>query len=145
MPDGEDADLDADDEDDADAIPKCVVVDERFDWEGDRPPATPWSETVIYEVHVKGFTKLHRDVREDLRGTYAGLASDAGDRVPDVARRHRGRAAARSTTSPTRSYLVERGPHELLGLQLDRLPRAARAVRGDRHAAASRCASSRAW
>ena len=76
VPDGEDADLYADDEDDADAIPKCVVVDERFDWEDDRPPARPWSETIIYELHVKGFTKLNEHIREDLRGTYAGLASE---------------------------------------------------------------------
>ena len=77
VPDGdEDADLEPDDEDDADAIPKCVVVDEGFDWEGDRPPRTPWSETVIYEMHVKGFTMRHPEVRDDLRGTYAGLASE---------------------------------------------------------------------
>jgi glycogen operon protein len=72
----EDADLEPDDEDDAIAVPKCVVVDTGFDWEGDRPPATPWSQTVIYEVHVKGFTKRFPGLREDLRGTYAGLASD---------------------------------------------------------------------
>jgi isoamylase len=70
------ADLEPDDEDDAVAIPKSVVVDPSFDWEDDRPPATPWNQTVIYEVHVKGFTKQHPGVREDLRGTYAGLASD---------------------------------------------------------------------
>src|SRR4051812_43040744 len=72
-----DADLEPDDEDSSPAIPKCVVVDQGFDWEDDRPPATPWSQTVIYEAHVKGFTKLHPEVREDLRGTYAGLASEA--------------------------------------------------------------------
>ncbi|HKB93876.1 MAG TPA: hypothetical protein VKC62_06570, partial [Gaiellaceae bacterium] len=72
-----DADLEIDDEDDAEAIPKCVVVDPAFDWEDDAPPATPWHDTVIYEVHVKGFTRLHPHVREDLRGTYAGLASEA--------------------------------------------------------------------
>jgi glycogen operon protein len=72
----DDADLDLDDEDDAYAIPKCVVVDERFDWEGDRPPQRPWSETVIYETHVKGFTQQRDDVPDALRGTYAGLASD---------------------------------------------------------------------
>ncbi len=71
-----DADLDLDDEDDADAIPKGVVVDERFDWEDDRPPATPWHDTVIYEVHTKGFTRRHPHVRDDLQGTYAGLASE---------------------------------------------------------------------
>ncbi len=64
-------------EDDATAIPKCVVVDPAFDWEGDTRPQTPWHETVLYELHVKGFTRLHPGVREDLRGTYAGLASDA--------------------------------------------------------------------
>jgi isoamylase len=72
----EDADLELDDEDDAAAVPKSVVIDDAFVWEADRPPRVPFADTVIYEVHVKGFTKLHPDVREDLRGTYAGLASD---------------------------------------------------------------------
>jgi glycogen operon protein len=72
----DDADLVQDDTDDAAAIPKCIVIDPAFDWEGDRHPRTPWHHTVIYETHVKGFTRLHPDVREDLRGTYAGLASD---------------------------------------------------------------------
>jgi isoamylase len=76
-PDGTpDDDLERDDEDDAIAMPKCLVVDRGFDWEGDRPPGRPWNETVIYETHVKGFTMRHPGVREDLRGTYAGLASD---------------------------------------------------------------------
>jgi glycogen operon protein len=75
-PGDEEADLEPDDEDSAPAIPKCVVVDERFDWEGDRMPARSWSETVIYETHVKGFTMTHPDIPEHLRGTYAGLASD---------------------------------------------------------------------
>jgi len=72
----EDADLRADGQDSAAAMPRCVVVDPGFDWEDDRPPNTPWTQTVIYEVHVKGFTKRHAPLREDLRGTYAGLASD---------------------------------------------------------------------
>src|SRR4029077_5042096 len=72
-----DADLELDDEDSAPAIPRCVVIDHRFDWQDDRPPRRTWNETVIYEGHVKGFTKRHPEVREDLRGTYAGLASDA--------------------------------------------------------------------
>jgi isoamylase len=77
VPDGTDeADLEPDDEDNAPAIPKSVVVDPHFDWEDDRAPRIPWHETVIYEVHVKGFTKRHLEVREDLRGTYAGLASE---------------------------------------------------------------------
>ncbi len=77
VPDGtDDADLEPDDEDDAAAIPRSVVVDPGFDWEGTSRPRTDWHETVIYETHVKGFTKLHPEVREDLRGTYAGLASE---------------------------------------------------------------------
>ena len=73
--DHDDADLERDDEDDVDAVPKSVVIDPRFDWEGDRRPNTPLHESVIYETHVKGFTMLHPEVREELRGTYAGLAS----------------------------------------------------------------------
>jgi glycogen operon protein len=76
VPDGEDADLTPDDEDDQDAIPKAVVINEHFDWEGDRPPRHPWNETIIYEAHVRGLTRCHPSIREDLRGTYAGLASD---------------------------------------------------------------------
>jgi glycogen operon protein len=76
VPGGPDADLTPDDEDDVDAKPKCVVVDEGFDWEDDRHPRTPWNRTVIYEMHVKGFTRCNEAVREDLRGTYAGLASE---------------------------------------------------------------------
>jgi isoamylase len=71
-----DADLHVDSTDDARAIPKCVVVDPRFDWETDALPNHPWTEMVIYEVHVKGFTNLNPAVRDDLRGTYAGLASE---------------------------------------------------------------------
>ena len=74
---GDDADLERDDEDSAVAIPKCVVIDDGFDWQGDRPPNTPFDRTVIYETHVKGFTMRHPRVREELRGTYAGLASEA--------------------------------------------------------------------
>jgi glycogen operon protein len=72
----DDADLEADDEDDSLAVPKSVVIDPFFDWEDDRPPRTPFAETVIYEAHVKGFTKRFDRIPEELRGTYAGLASD---------------------------------------------------------------------
>ena len=53
------------------------VVDPAFDWEGDAPPDTPWEDSVFYEVHVKGATRLNLDVPQALRGTYAGLASPA--------------------------------------------------------------------
>jgi glycogen operon protein len=72
----EDADLEIDDEDDALAMPKSVVISDDFDWEGDGPPRIPFVDTVIYETHVKGFTMRHPKVREDIRGTYAGLASE---------------------------------------------------------------------
>jgi len=77
-PGGEDADLELDDEDDAAAMPKCVVIDESFDWEDDDVlrPRIPWHETVIYEVHVKGFTMRNPRVRDDLRGAYGGLAAE---------------------------------------------------------------------
>jgi len=73
----EDRDLESSELDSAEQMPKCVVVDAQFDWEGDRYPCTPWHQTVIYEAHVKGFTRQHPDIPEPLRGTYAGLAHPA--------------------------------------------------------------------
>jgi isoamylase len=70
-------DLAADQRDSAKFVPKAVVTNPFFDWGVDRPPCIPQHETVIYEAHVKGFTKLHPDVDEELRGTYAGLAHPA--------------------------------------------------------------------
>ncbi|HEX4182832.1 MAG TPA: glycogen debranching protein GlgX [Caulobacteraceae bacterium] len=70
----ENADLSFDERDSAPFVPKCVVVDPNFDWDGEpRRTATPWDRTLIYETHVKGFTALHPAVPEGLRGTYAGL------------------------------------------------------------------------
>ena len=62
------------DEDSAPHVPRCVVVNPYFDWANDRPPRRPLHETVIYEVHVKGYTARHPKVPPDQRGTYAGLA-----------------------------------------------------------------------
>jgi isoamylase len=73
----EQADLSFDERDNAHAAPLGVVIDPAFTWGDDRPPQRPWHETIIYEVHVKGFTKLHPGVPEELRGTYAGLTSPA--------------------------------------------------------------------
>jgi isoamylase len=70
-------DLSFDDRDSAAGVPKSVVVSDFFDWGGDRAPDVPWRRTVIYELHVEGFTKLHPDLPEELRGTYAGLAHPA--------------------------------------------------------------------
>jgi glycogen debranching enzyme GlgX len=66
-----------DDTDSAPHVPKSVVVDDRFDWGDDAPIQRRWRDSVVYELHVKGMTKLHDRVPEHLRGTYAGLASPA--------------------------------------------------------------------
>ena len=63
--------------DSAPYVPRGVVVDGSFDWGDDRRPHRSWGETVVYEVHVKGFTKLHPGVPEELRGTYAGFGHPA--------------------------------------------------------------------
>ena len=65
------------DEDSAPHMMLGVVINPYFDWEGDRQPHVPYNDTFIYEAHVKGLTKLHPDVPEELRGTYAGLAHPA--------------------------------------------------------------------
>jgi isoamylase len=71
------ADLSFDRRDSAFAMPKAVVTVDRFDWGDDRAPRTPWRYTSIYELHVKGFTRLLSAVRERDRGTFAALASPA--------------------------------------------------------------------
>ncbi|QEL19751.1 glycogen debranching protein GlgX [Limnoglobus roseus] len=73
-------DLSFDERDSAAFAPLAAVVDTAFTWGDDRPLRTPWHKTVIYEVHVKGFTKLNPDVPENLRGSYAGLATEAAIR-----------------------------------------------------------------
>jgi isoamylase len=74
---GDDADLTADTRDSARNMPKAILTDTAFTWGDDRLLRTPWNETVIYELHVKGFTQRHPDVPKALRGTYAGLATPA--------------------------------------------------------------------
>jgi isoamylase len=71
------ADLIADDRDSAAFMPKGVVVDTHFGWDRDRRLNLPWHDTVIYELHVKGFTARHPEVPPNLRGTYGGLATPA--------------------------------------------------------------------
>jgi glycogen operon protein len=69
-PEGPPSDLDS-----APFMPKSVVTSPYFDWSDDRSPGHPWHETVVYEMHVKGFTQLHPEIPEELRGRYLGLAS----------------------------------------------------------------------
>jgi glycogen operon protein len=69
-------DLTFDERDSAPFMPKCVIVDPDFDWNGEAGRQNvPWDQTVVYEVHVKGFTQKHPGIPENLRGTYAGFAS----------------------------------------------------------------------
>ena len=68
-------DLSFDERDSAPYAPLATVVDGAFEWGDDRNPYTPWNETILYELHVKGFTQLHPKVPPKLRGTYAGLAT----------------------------------------------------------------------
>jgi isoamylase len=68
-------DLSFDRRDDAAGMPKNRVIDSAFTWGADAPPRIPWHKTLIYELHVKGFTMCHPDVPAHLRGTYAGLAT----------------------------------------------------------------------
>ncbi|RDV16718.1 glycogen debranching enzyme GlgX [Pontibacter diazotrophicus] len=69
-----DEDLSRNDTDSAPFIPKAVVVDASFDWGDDKAPKIPYYKSIIYETHIKGFTQLHPEIPEDIRGTYSGLA-----------------------------------------------------------------------
>ena len=125
-------------------MPKCVVVDPNFDWHGEpsRNPV-PWDRTVIYEAHVRGFTKLHPDVPEKLRGTYAGLGAQGRDRL------HQGSLGVTSVellpvhTFINDSYLLDKKLVNYWGYNTHRLFRARSAL--CRPSASRRCASSRRW
>ncbi|MGC1309477.1 MAG: glycogen debranching protein GlgX [Phormidesmis sp.] len=68
-----DRDLDFSMTDSAEAMPKAVVIDDSFDWQNDQFPDISWDRTIIYEVHVRGFTQQNSKIPKELRGTYAGL------------------------------------------------------------------------
>lgn len=70
-------DLSFDEQDSAPFMPKSIVIDPAFSWGNDTPPRTPWHKTIVYEMHVKGFTQLHPAIPPELRGTYAGLTHPA--------------------------------------------------------------------
>ena len=97
-------------------MPKCTVVDPDFDWTDPRGHKfVPWDDTVIYEMHVRGFTKLHPALPEALRGTYEGLCTkevtgyikSLGVTTVELLPVH---------TFIDDSHLLEKGPQELLGL-----------------------------
>src|SRR5947209_9389297 len=69
-------DLSFDDRDSAACAPLARVIDSAFTWGDDRPPRTPWHKTLIYELHIKGFTRKMPGVPEPLRGTYAGMTCE---------------------------------------------------------------------
>lgn len=72
-----DKDLTFNELDSAPYIPKSVVIDQNFDWEGDKAPDIPYYKSIIYETHVKGFTKLNPEIPEEIKGTYAAIAHPA--------------------------------------------------------------------
>ncbi len=72
-----DADLSFSNTDSAPFTPRSVVINPNFEWEGDKPPLIPYHKTIIYETHVKGFTKLHSEIPENIRGTYSAIAHPA--------------------------------------------------------------------
>ncbi len=72
-----DGDLSFDERDSAPFVPKSVVVDSHFNWKQAHGVRVPWDRTLVYETHVRGFTKRHPDVPEAIRGTFAGMARDA--------------------------------------------------------------------
>ncbi len=74
---GPDADLVCSAVDSAARVPKSIVISDSFSWDGDQPIIHPWSETILYETHVKGMTMLNPDIPQALRGTYAGIGHPA--------------------------------------------------------------------
>jgi isoamylase len=101
-------DLTFDKRDSARFMPKCVVVDPGFDWKQNTKPLVPWDRTIIYETHVRGYTKLHPRVPEALRGTFPGLS------VPEVIEYIKSLGITSVELLPIHmyindSYLLERG------------------------------------
>ena len=73
----EEQDLSFDTTDSGPFLPKSIVIDQNFDWEGDRPGKVPYHDSIIYEAHVKGLTKMHPAIPPEIRGTYAAIAHPA--------------------------------------------------------------------
>ena len=117
-------DLSYDRRDSAPGMLKGVVVDQAFTWGADRAPRTPWHRTIIYELHVKGFTKRHPAVPPAFRGTYAALAT-----APVID--HFTRLGITAVELMPVHAFVD-GPAELLGLQHHRILRPGNALFRDR-------------
>ena len=116
-------------------VPKCRVIDPAFTWGAERKPQVPWERTVIYEMHVRGYTKRHPRVPQEMRGTFAGLMR------PEVIDYIRRLGVTAVELLPIHafvddSYLLRQGPAQLLGLQHARLLRAGAAL--PRHAVRQR-------
>ncbi len=90
-----------DERDSAPFVPKGRVIDPAFTWGDDRPPNVPWDRTVLYETHVKGFTKLHPAVPEELRGTFRGLATPGRGALHQGSSASPASSCCRSICSPT--------------------------------------------
>jgi glycogen operon protein len=95
-------DLSLDRRDSAPGMPKCVVVDPAFTWGRDRPLAIPWEKTILYELNVRGFTRLHPDVPAPARGTFAGLAA------PEVVKYIRSLGVSAVELLPIHAFLDDR-------------------------------------
>ncbi len=112
-------------------MPKSIVINPFFDWGADRRPNTPWHRTVVYETHVKGFTKRHPDIPEDAARHLRRHGAPGGGGLPAEARRHGGRTAAGPAVRAGFDARRTRAA-QLLGLQLHRLSRAAQRIRRQR-------------
>ena len=117
-----DGDLSFDRRDSARYMPKCRVIDPAFTWGRERRPDVPWHRTLLYETHVRGYTKQHPAVPENLRGTFSGLGPQRGHRLYPLTRRHLDRTPAHPCLCQ-RPAFAGKAPDELLGLQHDRLLR----------------------
>ena len=125
---GAERDLEMNTTDSAAGLPKAVVIEPAFSWGDDRPLRTPWHNTIIYEAHVRGLTMLHPELAPAARGTYAGLADHR------VIRYLQELGITAIELMPVHHFvhdrhLLDRGPPQLLGLQLHRLLRAGPALR----------------
>ena len=116
--------------DSAASVPRSLVVaEDAFRWRDGTHPRHRFSDTIIYELHVKGFTMRHPGIPPELRGTYAGPGPRSRHRPPGRPRGDRRRAAAGTRKRP-RGVPAAARAHELLGLQHDRLLRAASGLLG---------------